>query len=203
MAEVYRVGIAIVMTSNASQVLGVIGRDIMGLGRQADALSSKLDHVRMAARGAMAAIGGAAVLHGMAVAVNPGKDLVQQQNRMKQVGMSQADIAHATAEAWRETCAVVNRGVTENLALIQGLRKAIGDMGQGIKLSPTASRFEPALASITGNRTEGQGRTSSVSFSFAGHSLTARPARSTSTKRSSGRGSARRSPPSRTVTVPT
>ena len=157
MADVYRIGVAIAMTSNSAQVLGVLGRDLMDLGRQARALESYLADVRTAAIGALTAINGTFALRSFADAAKHGADILQQQDRMKAAGMSQAEGARATAEAWRETYRVVNRGVTENLAMIQGLREVVGELGPALKLAPTASRFQTALVSITGRSADGQG----------------------------------------------
>ncbi|MGH7212129.1 MAG: hypothetical protein ACREF1_11790, partial [Acetobacteraceae bacterium] len=171
MADVYRVGIEIAMTSNAGQALGVIASGLAGLGRQAKALESDLAHVRAAAIGAMTVIGGTFVRRSFADAVKHGADLVHQQDRMKAAGISQADIASATAEAWRETYSIIDRGVTKNLALVQKLRNALGSPDVGIKLKPTASRLETALSGITGKSNEGAGADLSRFLSLRGSLL--------------------------------
>ena len=164
MIEAWKIGVNIAMTSNAAQVLGVIGKDLLGLNKSAEALASKLNLVKLAAVGAMSAVAGGAVLYGMTKLVEKGQDLVQQQYRMREAGFQTKEIAEATAAAWKLSADVAGRGVTENLTLIQGLANMLGEfgvnktrlVGEATKAAPFAARYETVMGSL-GENAEGAG----------------------------------------------
>lgn len=129
-AEVYRIGVAIAMSSNASEMLGSIASDLLGLGRQAKALKSELGHIRAAAHGAMADIGSTAVPRGMGRLIDAAKDLNRQVALMKSAGMPEFSVAADSATAW----------------------KVAGHVYSGAAAGDARSRREPRMIAGTANK---------------------------------------------------
>lgn len=167
MIEAWKIGVNIAMTSNAAQVLGVLGRDLFAMGRQAEALTSKLNAVKLAAVGAMGVIAGGAVLTGMAKLVEHGKELVHQQAlfqlSLKESGLTAQQVAEETAKvtdaAFRNTRDVLGTSFSENFKNIRELRGVFGKDSQGdvagtneaIKNLASVTKAQQVIRSLLGN----------------------------------------------------
>ena len=139
------------MASNASAVLGVIGRDLFGLQNATKALASDLGLVKVAAVGAMTAIAGGAALRGMWSLVDAGRELVHQQALMRSAGMSSAEIAAATAKSWQVTRDVMGSKVDENAKAVRELRMVFGDTNEAIANLPMFTQAQRIVRSLLGN----------------------------------------------------
>ena len=157
MADIYAIGVKIALTSNASQVLGALGKDLLGINLKAKDLEGGLNRVKVAALGLSGVVGGTVVLAGMAKLVEHGKDFVHQQSLMAQAGVSQVDIANATAAAWKNATGILNAGASDNLKLLADLRNEFGRMDEAIKASPAFTRLGVVTAAITGGDPEQAG----------------------------------------------
>ncbi len=149
-AEVYHIGVAIAMSSNASEVLGVIARDLLGLGRQAKALESELGHVRTTALGAMIAIGNTAILRGMGRLIEAAKDLNHQLALMKSAGMPDFSIAAASATAWKVAGQVPGSTASGNARSLRELRLILGTPDEAAAALPDFARAAVVLSSVSG-----------------------------------------------------
>ncbi len=155
--EYYRIGVQIAMTSNAAQVLGALSRELLGIHVRAKDLEGGLNRIKLAAVGMGSALAGAAVLGGMAKLVDHGKEFVHQQSLMAQAGVSQADIAHATAAAWKNATSVLNAGASDNLKLLADLRNEFGRMDEAVKASSAFTKLGVVTGAITGANPEEAG----------------------------------------------
>lgn len=134
MIDAWKIGVRIVMASNAGMVLGGIGRELFGLGKSAEALTGKLNAVKLAAAGAMGAVAGGAGLAAVGKLVSAGSRLVHEQAlfqaAIKDSGLTQQEIAQqtalATGQAFKTANAVLGSGVSENLKTLRELRTVFG-----------------------------------------------------------------------------
>ena len=168
MPDVYRVGVSIAMTSNAAQVLGVLGKDLLGIGLKAKDLEGGLNRIKIAAIGLGGVVAGAAILGGMAKLVEHGKEFVHQQSLMAQAGVSQVDIANATGAAWKNATGILNAGASDNLKLLSDLRNEFGRMDEAVKASPAFTKLGVVTAGITGGDAEQAGYAGSRFFDLRG-----------------------------------
>lgn len=145
MVDVYRVGIAISMQNGVSGALRIIQRDLLGLNHQVDLTQGKFDRLKMAVIGAGAALGGAAILGAVGKLVDAGGELVHQQERMKNMGLSNLDVARATAAAWKETSANQNSTVVGNLKNIADLRYVLGSLPEAMAALPRFADMQTVM----------------------------------------------------------
>lgn len=150
MIDAWRIGVSIAMTSNANQILGVLGRDLAGLGQQAKALTGTLNLAKLAAVGAMGVVAGGAALAGMAKLVSHGQELVHQQALMRSAGMDNKEIAEATTKAWQNTRDVMGTGVSENLKNIRELRMVFGDTTEAMANLQNVTKAQVVLNAVRG-----------------------------------------------------
>jgi hypothetical protein len=144
MIDVFRLGVSIGMTNNVSQVLGVIQRDLFGLGRSVDALNGKFSTLKTAVVGAMAALTGGAALKGIGALIGAGDKLVQVQRQLIASGVSAPDVQAMTAKAY--SIAVSTPGIDPAAALnLQGQLRSI--FGSPQEAMATASQ---AAQTVTG-----------------------------------------------------
>ncbi len=157
MADIYRIGVSIAMTNGVSAVLGVIGRDLLGLHRHIDETSAKLGRVKLAMAGLGGVVVGGAVLGGMADLVRHGGELVDQQARLKMLGVSNVEVAQATAQAWKNSADVLGSSVTRNLELIREAKGAFGTVAEANALSPFLSQADQVRTLANGGRPDDRG----------------------------------------------
>lgn len=159
MLEAYKIGVSIAMTSNASQVLGVIARDMTGLGRHAKALEGALNLVKIAAMGAMTAMAGGAALAGMAKMVGHAKELVHQQALFREQlrhmpGMTperlNAETAEATAQAYKTSRDILTSRLSGNFQSIRELVTVFGGVKEAMANLTTMTRAQAVLGSLLG-----------------------------------------------------
>ncbi len=157
MPDVYAIGVRIALSSNASQVLGVLGKDLLGIDVRAKGAEASLGRVKAAAIGLGSVLGGSAIVGGLAKLVEHAKEFVHQQSVMAQAGVSQADIANAAAAAWKTAGDVIGSSATKNLALIGDLRDSLGSMPEAIAAAPSMARLGVVLQNLTGQDQEAAG----------------------------------------------
>lgn len=130
MTEVYKVGVALAMTSNAPQVLKALSSGLLGVNAQVKQLTGGFDKLKLAIGGAFAIFAGREMLGAFDKIVKAGDELVHQQNLMRMAGVSNLEIARATAQAYETSARVQTTSVAENLKHLRELRYAFGDLGK-------------------------------------------------------------------------
>ncbi|MGI4797103.1 MAG: hypothetical protein ACRYG8_24230 [Janthinobacterium lividum] len=157
MADVFRIGVSIALTNGMSSVLGVIQRDLLGLNHHVDESVAKLGRVKAAMMGLGAVVIGGAVLDGMGKLVEHGREFVHQQSLMAQGGVRVAEIADATAAAWKTAGSVIGTNVTDNLKTVADLRNVLGGMDKAILALPELAKINVVLGNVTGQPAEDAG----------------------------------------------
>lgn len=159
MADVYRVGVAIGMTDNATQVLQTLSRSILGVNMQAEKLEGGLNRAKVAAIGLTGVVAGGAAISGMMKLVGAGKEFVHQQSLMMQAGVTNRDIAQATASAWQVASNVIGSSAEKNIALVADLRNQLGSMQEAVTVLPQVAQMGVVLQNLTGQDQEKAGFT--------------------------------------------
>jgi hypothetical protein len=125
MTNVYRIGVSLAMSSNSSAVLGVMARELLGIHGQVGHLQQGFSRLKVAIGGALAVGAGVGLLVGLGKLTVAGKELADQQAKMSAAGLSNKEVAEATAKAWNMSGTIMGARVHENLAAIGHLRAAI------------------------------------------------------------------------------
>src|ERR1700727_2299344 len=104
MFEAYKVATTLALTNQVSGVLGLISRDFMKTKAEAAALQLELKKIKLIGMSG-AILGGAGFMGLMAIrgAIKPASEYAHQLELAKAAGMSQLEIAQATASAWKTT----------------------------------------------------------------------------------------------------
>lgn len=101
MLKVFRIGVELSAVNGVSPVLRVLARDLLGMGKQADALVGKWSRLRVAAIGAGVAMAGVGILRGMVKLVDLSDKLYRSELRLQQMGMSKGGVRAVTGAALR------------------------------------------------------------------------------------------------------
>ena len=153
----YSVAIKLSVANLASQGIKLIATDLLAAHGAATKLQDKLSALKMAAVGyGLNSIGGS-VLGFMEKSVDASKEYTRQLSLMNAAGMSQKDIAEATASAWKTSKDVITSSAAENLQAIRELRSVFGKdhMHEAYGILPTVQRTKAILEALTGKEQHG------------------------------------------------
>lgn len=166
MFDAYRVAVKISLVNNVSTGLLGISRQLIGTGKDVDALQAKLSKLKKLTLigGAMSA-GGVFGLGMIGKALKPATEYAHQLNIMNMAGLKQKELADAIGDAWRNTGTVITTTATENLRSLLDLRNVLGSMDEARMALPIVSRIQAVLASSS----EGQisGNSKDLAYSMA------------------------------------
>lgn len=132
MADVYRVGVAIGMTDNATQVIQTLARNILGLNSSVLDVERNMGRLKFAAIGLAGVLGGEALAKGMNSLATAGGRVLDQQTQMKNAGMTNLQIIQETAQVYKSMSEVRGLDVAQRLQAVRELR---GIAGEGHKRS--------------------------------------------------------------------
>lgn len=124
--DVYKIGVALAVSSNGAQVLGALSHQLLNVNAHVNQLQGGLNRLKVAIGGAFAVAGGVAILGTMGKMVEHGHELVKIQADMAQAGVKAADIQEATAKAWEMTAQNKNMSAVEVMKLINDGRMTFG-----------------------------------------------------------------------------
>ena len=99
---------------------------------------------------------GAAILGFAGKSIDAAGELTRQQNLMVAAGMNSQEIAEATAQAWRNTSAVMGTTASDNLKSIRELRMVFGDTADAIKYSPMLAQAHGVMGALLGGDQQDQ-----------------------------------------------
>jgi hypothetical protein len=166
MFEAYRVAVKISLINHVSAGLVGISRQLIGTGKDVDALHARLAKLRNLTLigGAMSA-GGIFGIGMLGKALKPAEDYTHQLNIMNMAGLKQKELADAIGDAWKNTGTVITTTATENLRSLLDLRNVLGNMDEARMALPVVSRIQAVLASSS----EGQisGNSKDLAYSMA------------------------------------
>jgi len=161
MANVYRIGVQIAMSSNGTALLSVLSRNLLGVNANVDALGKGFGRLKLAIGGALAIGAGAAILGGVWKAVNASKEYANQLSLMNTLGERQVDVAKAVGAAWQTTFDVPTSGIADTLKTFRELHSVLGmgpeKMGEAGAVLPSIAKIQGILAAFTGKEHEGVG----------------------------------------------
>ncbi|MDY3551401.1 hypothetical protein R5W24_000477 [Gemmata sp. JC717] len=151
MFEAYKVGVTLALNNKVSAALGLIAREFVKTDLEAKSLQKTLKEIKLLGIGG-AIIGGTGFmgLGAIGAAVKPANEYVHQLELAKAAGMSQLEIASATAAAWKTASDVMTSTPTENLKAIRELRMVFGDTAEAIHFLPQMQRIQAVLDSVLG-----------------------------------------------------
>ena len=104
MSDIYKIGVAIMLTQNGvAPALSALSHQLLGVHRSINQINSGFGRWRTALVGAAGVMGGTAMLGGLAKVASYGEKFLDQQAKLKQLGLTNQQIAEATAKAWAIT----------------------------------------------------------------------------------------------------
>jgi hypothetical protein len=158
MADVYKVGVSILLNSNASGVLGLMAKQLLGIDSQIKNLASSWGRTSKIIGGAVGIVAGVGIIKGIADIAKHGEKLLDQQEKLIRAGRTQAQVASLTAEAYREiTKAVPTATVSDVLRATNELTMVTGDFDKARAAVAQSLKSEALISSATGKGAEGQG----------------------------------------------
>ena len=161
MSNVYEIGIKIGMQNAVSGVLAVISKEMLGLDAHVSNLIKKFNALGLAQKaalgGGIAAAGGAATLAVYGKIVDKGNELVAVQRRMMQAGVSNKEVAEATAKAYQLSAQYQNMSVVENLKLINDARSTFGSQAHATHDIDEFAKADSFLRAYEGGKHGGDG----------------------------------------------
>lgn len=146
--ENYRIGVGIYLTNRVSGALGMIAGHFAKTEKEAAKLRKTLQEIKLLGLSGLL-IGGAgfAGLYAMSKMVNHAKEYAHQLNIMKMAGLSNLEMAEATAAAWKNTKDVVISTATGNLSILMDMRNVLsGGMKEALPMLPIVSKIAAVMA---------------------------------------------------------
>ena len=146
--EAYKVGITLSLTNHVSKALLAMQGDLARADSKVVALRKSLQGIEKLALGG-AIVGGIGFMGLKAIgdAVKPAEEYVHQLELAKAAGLSQLEIANATAAAWRTTGDVMTTTATDNLKAIRELRMVFGSTAEAVGFLPQMQKIQAVLDS--------------------------------------------------------
>jgi hypothetical protein len=145
MITAYKIGVEIAAVNNLSPVLRFISRDLLSMGKQADHLTGKFGTLKIAAVGAVAAMGGIALTGATLELARYGNKLAEVQSRLKQMGVSGVNVGKLTDAAFTESMRTPNIDYADALSALVKARTVLGSSGEAVKAAPAVVRAEGVL----------------------------------------------------------
>jgi len=149
--DVFQVGVRIAMSSNGTQVIGVLLRDMAKVEASAVSIRTKLGLVG----GAIAALGGAAVLKGLWDIIEASKDLNKELEKTKLLGGDFAkNLPQTRANAFEISRNVPTTTASEAVRAQREVSMTLGDPEIAEKVTPDVLKAAYAAARYTGEKPE-------------------------------------------------
>ena len=144
--KVYKIAVEIAAINGLGPVLKVLSRDLLGMGKQADGLTSKMKGLRLAAIGAATALAGIGITKGMFDLAKMGDRIVLAQQRLAAAGASASSVASATNAAINLSTRLPGTTPDQNIDLVTKLRAALGgSTSEAISVLPGIAKAVTAL----------------------------------------------------------
>ena len=158
MSEIYKIGVAIMLTDGLTPALSMLSHKLLGVHRSVTAINSGLGGWRTALVGAAGVLGGTMILGGLAKVAAHGEKILDQQDKLIRAGRTQAEVANITAEAYNKiTKAVPTATAADVLRVANELTFVKGDFGKAQAAASGALKLEALIGNATGKNAEGQG----------------------------------------------
>jgi hypothetical protein len=148
MADVYKVGVSIILASNASAVLGLMAKQLTGINSQVAALAGGWGRAGVIIKGAMAVAAGSEVIKGYGKIVSHGEKLVHYQTQLRAAGYSSLQVQEATNRAFQTGSEILTSRYSDNLRDIHHLASITGNFDEAMRLSPAFAAVNQVMASL-------------------------------------------------------
>lgn len=148
--DVYKIGVAIALTDGVSPVLALISKNLLGIKSKVSDIEKDFSRWALAIGGAAGFLAGGAILKGLSSISDKGKELLHQQELMRQAGMANAEIAQATAKAWETSRNIQTTTASENLKHLRELRYATGSTEGAESILDVVTRANAILNAVKG-----------------------------------------------------
>lgn len=154
----YEIAVKITMQNAVSGVFAVIARDALrlegGVARLTKMFSS-LNTTSVAVGGALAALGGTAVIGALVSVANHGQKLLDQQDKLQRAGISYNEVLKMQAEYYNKIArSVPTSTAAEYLKTVNELRAVTGSTAEAAKLAPMALKINALLGNNAGTQQE-------------------------------------------------
>jgi hypothetical protein len=156
--DVYKVAVALSMTSNAPAFLSALSSKLLHVHAQVKDLEgglTRLNRIKLAVGGGLAIAGGTAALAVVGKMVDKGNELVKIQQNMAQAGVKAAEVQEAYAEAWKLTAKYTNVGAAEALKAINEGRAIFGSQHEATHHGEDFVKMISFLKSYNGGKHSG------------------------------------------------
>lgn len=148
MFEAYSVAVKLRLVNSVTPGLLSISQQFTKTYRDASALQRQLDSIKLTISAGRSIAGtGLTGLGLITKAVKPAAEYAHQLAQMRAAGMSNLEVAQATAKAWSAGREVMTSSATENLAAIRELRMVFGDTRHAMENVTTIQKIQGILAS--------------------------------------------------------
>lgn len=157
MSFAYSVAIKLSVANLASQGVKLLATDLLTAHGAATKLEDKLKALKMMAVGYGMSKVGSGILGFLEKSVDASKEYTRQLSLMNAAGMTQKDIAEATAAAWKTSKEVITSSAADNLTSLRELRTVFGKdhMHEAYSILPTVMRTKAILEALTGKEQHG------------------------------------------------
>ncbi len=153
MFEAYSIAVKISVVNQVSGALMAMSKQFSTLHGQAANFQKKLDSIKLTMLQGGALLGaGAFGLKLFDGAVKSADEYYHQLAILKNVGMSQVEVAQSVRKAWETTHEVMSTKASENIKTLLELRSAFGEgkYHEALAILPTVQRMGAVLHTITG-----------------------------------------------------
>jgi hypothetical protein len=154
MSDIYKIGVSIALANGMSPVLSVIARELLGINSTVKDIEKNFSRWALAAGGAAGFLAGGAIVKGLSKIADAGKELLHQQELMRQAGMSNKEIVDATAKSWETSRQIQVTTASENLKHIRELRYATGNADAAQAILNPVTQANAILNSVKGGGTD-------------------------------------------------
>ncbi len=115
------------------------------MGKQADSVNAKFGALKVAALGAMAAMGGIALVGATVKLAEYGNKLAEVQSRLRQMGVSAANVSNLTNAAFTQSMRTPNVDYADSLSALMKTRTVLGSSKEAVAAAPYVVRTEGVL----------------------------------------------------------
>jgi hypothetical protein len=149
MANPYRVGIELAMSSNHAAVLAALSRSLLGVYPHVQQLTGHFNQLRTAIGGALGIGAGSELMSMLVDLTKKTKDLSHELTQLRKLGLTEPEIARVQAEAVRITRTVP--GTTELQALkIPGQTYSMLGLENSLAIAEDLAKFQNVIKNTTG-----------------------------------------------------
>lgn len=150
MSDIYKIGVAIMLTQNGvAPALSLISHQLLGVHRSVNQINAGFGRWRTALIGATGVMVGSTLLGGLAKIASYGEKFLDQQAKLKQLGLTNQQIAEATAKAWELTRTVPGTTVAGNLKTMGEMFNPVG-FEHSLAMSKKMAQLDQVLHLVTG-----------------------------------------------------